>query len=194
MKEILETFSIWLPFSPKLLSERADNTTFEREKTIAGSGPQPSEDLPTGPQGCLPGEHWPQRWGLFFQTRSGPFVVNVKQKQNGPTSGFLGVRSLRPAWSRLPGWHWPGEVGTSPAARPRSVSASAVTTGEASLAPARGEVCPLALPPSRAPHSGLCSDAFEVLILAENRHVFQDDLVRSARQACSMESVPPSQS
>lgn len=62
------------------------------------------------------------------------------------------------------------------------------------LAPARGEVCPLALPPSRAPHSGLCPDAFEVLILPENRHVFQNDLVRSARQACSMESVPHSQS
>lgn len=40
---------------------------------------------------------------------------------------------------------------------------------EASPAPSTWRGLSLALPPSRAPHSGLCSDAFEVLILAQDR-------------------------
>lgn len=164
-------------------------------KPSRGQGRIRWRTFPLGPRAVSTGALASEVWCFFFQTQSSPFVINVKQKQNenGPTSGFLGVRSLCPAWSWLPGWHWPGKVGTSPAARPRSVSASAVTTGEASLAPSTWRGLS-AGPPSQAPHSGLCSDAFEVLILAENSHVFQDDLVRSGRQACSMESVPRPQS
>lgn len=148
---------------------------------------------PEGAEGLRLHGTAPRGWcGVCLRTCFSPLVINVKQKQNE-------MANLRIPWCREPMPSvvvapWPAlaqEVGASPAPRPRSVSASAGTAGEAVWPPRRWRSARF---PRLQGLTQVCADAAEVFIScgswSVDRAVSQDHLLSGAEAACSMEFMP----